>query len=128
MHVGVCRLTLLAGHARSLKDKRQIVRKLKDRVRAKYHVQLSEVGGLDTWQRVVLGFAVVSGERSRAEALIAEIAGFVRAAGERTGEVEIASDEREVVSYPDEPFGDLVAPQAEADDDSWIPAAWKDDG
>jgi uncharacterized protein YlxP (DUF503 family) len=69
MVVAVARVSLVVMHSHSLKEKRAVVRKLKDRIAARYDVRLAEVGGQDTWQRAVLGFAVVGGERRVVESV-----------------------------------------------------------
>jgi uncharacterized protein len=96
--VGVCRLTVLVTYAHSLKEKRGAVRKLKDRVRSKFGVEIAEVGGLDTWQRAVLGFAVVSNERDHVESMLDKVIRFV----EGLGAGELVSDDRDVLVYGDE--------------------------
>jgi len=62
MFVTLVRITLHAPHCHSLKERRAVVRQIKDRVQAKHKVSLAEVGGQDTWQRVDLGFAVVGSD------------------------------------------------------------------
>lgn len=127
MHVGVCRVTLLASHCHSLKEKRVVVRKLKDRVRTRFYVSLAEVGGLDTWQRLVLGFSVVSNDRVKVEGLLAEICRFI----ESCGVADLVSVDREILAYGDSPFGEAPLPirgsnstEPSADED-WIPESWK---
>ena len=64
MHVGVMRLSLTVSGARSLKDKRQVVRRLKDRLRSRFNVAVAELGDHgDLWQRGTL--VVVSVARQR---------------------------------------------------------------
>jgi uncharacterized protein YlxP (DUF503 family) len=63
MFVGLARVTLSIPSAGSLKDKRQVVRKLLDRARAKFNVAAAEVADNDLWQKAVLGFAIVGNER-----------------------------------------------------------------
>src|SRR5439155_14083 len=43
MFVGVLRLTFHIPHARSLKEKRHVVRKFRDRVRARFDVSIAEM-------------------------------------------------------------------------------------
>jgi len=62
MFVGVVRIELHLPGCTSLKDKRSIVRSLKDRLRARLHAAVAEVEFQDLWQRAALGVAVVSGE------------------------------------------------------------------
>jgi len=64
MFVGIARLTLAIPAASSLKDKRQVVRKILDRTRARFNVAAAEVADNDVWQRAVLGFAVVGNDRA----------------------------------------------------------------
>lgn len=63
MFVGIARLTLSIPASGSLKDKRQIVRKVLDRARAKFNVAAAEVDANDLWQKAVLGFTVVGNDR-----------------------------------------------------------------
>ena len=51
MHVGVMRLVLEIPGARSLKDKRQVVRSFKERVKSRLGVSIAEVGHHDKLQR-----------------------------------------------------------------------------
>jgi uncharacterized protein YlxP (DUF503 family) len=53
MIVGVLRLTFHIPHARSLKDKRRVVQKLRDRVRSRFDVSIAEVGAQNLHQRAV---------------------------------------------------------------------------
>jgi uncharacterized protein YlxP (DUF503 family) len=63
MYVAVVRAELHLPHARSLKDKRQVLNRIKDRLRAT-HAAVAEVDHADLWQRSTLGMAVVAGEPS----------------------------------------------------------------
>ena len=71
MFVGVLRLSLRIPSARSLKDRRRVVRSFKDRVQAKLRVSVAEVGALDEHQRAVLGVTVVSADAQRCDELLA---------------------------------------------------------
>lgn len=62
MVVGTLRLTLLLRGAHSLKEKRRVVRGLKDRIRARFNVSVAEVDALDRHQRAELGVAMVSND------------------------------------------------------------------
>ena len=81
MYVGVARISLVVGDAHSLKEKRMVLRRIKDRVRERLHVTVNEVGELDTWQRAELGCAVVSADRGKALALIDEVVRVAMSAG-----------------------------------------------
>lgn len=74
MFVGVLRLTFHIPHARSLKDKRQVVRKFRDRVRAKHDVSIAEVGMQDLHQRAEFGVSVVSSDAATCDAVLEQVA------------------------------------------------------
>jgi uncharacterized protein YlxP (DUF503 family) len=122
--VAICRLTLLASQCHSLKEKRSVIRKIKDRTRARFHLALSEVGAQDTWQRVVLGFALVGSDRAVVENGLGDVVGFIEA----MGLASVAEDEREVLSYGDAPLsgsGFRDEGEPEGMDADWIPESWK---
>ena len=62
MIVGTLRVRLLIREARSLKDKRQVVKSIKDRLRNHFNVSVAEVEAQDSRQLAVLGMALVSNE------------------------------------------------------------------
>jgi uncharacterized protein len=70
MPVGLLTLELHIPHAQSLKDKRQVLRSLKDRLRGKFNVAVAELEHHETWQRSVVGVVTLSNEEHHvAEAL-----------------------------------------------------------
>lgn len=74
MVVGVLRLTFHVPHARSLKEKRAVTRKFRDRVRARFDVSIAEVDAMDLHQRAVFGVAVVSNDGSVCEKILEDVA------------------------------------------------------
>ncbi|MGF1582655.1 MAG: DUF503 domain-containing protein [Gemmataceae bacterium] len=60
MIVGSLSVRLLLRESRSLKQKRQVVRSIKDRLRNGFNVSIAEVDAQDKWQLAVLGMAMVS--------------------------------------------------------------------
>lgn len=69
----MARLTLALGQSRSLKDKRQVVRKVVDRVRARFLVAIAEVDDHDLWQKATLGIAAVGNDMGHVRAQIDEV-------------------------------------------------------
>ncbi|HEV3374367.1 MAG TPA: DUF503 domain-containing protein [Candidatus Acidoferrum sp.] len=67
MTVGLLTLELHIPQAQSLKDKRQIVRSLKDKLRGHFNVAVSELEYHDTWQRSVVGIVTLSNEQQHVE-------------------------------------------------------------
>jgi uncharacterized protein YlxP (DUF503 family) len=68
--IGVLTLELHIEDSHSLKDKRHVVKGLKDRLRHRFNVAVAEIGGQDTWQRSVVAAVTVSGDRSYAEQVL----------------------------------------------------------
>ena len=126
-------MILRASHYHSLKDKRAVFRKLRDRVRSRYHLTVAEVVAQDNWQRIVIGFAVVGSDRISVERTSADIARFI----ERTGLAKLVGDDHELLAYGAGPIGDDEFGLAPGDelgepdegesfaDAEWIPDSWK---
>jgi hypothetical protein len=74
MFVGVLRLTLGIVGARTLKDKRSVVRSFKERVQNRLRVSVAEVGALDDPRRAVFGVACVSGSAAMCDRVLADVA------------------------------------------------------
>ena len=72
MVVGICTFAIHLPLARSLKDKRQVLKSLKDRLR-RHNLSIAEVDGQDVWQRTVLGIAAVADSRAPLERLFEQI-------------------------------------------------------
>jgi uncharacterized protein YlxP (DUF503 family) len=68
--IGVLTLDLRIEHSHSLKDKRQVVRSLKDRLRSKFNVATAELDHQDSWQRAVIGVVTLAGDRGRVEEVL----------------------------------------------------------
>lgn len=70
MTIGVYTFELHLPGARSLKDKRQVVRRLKDRLRSRHNVAVSELADhSDRWQRAALAVVSVATGRDPLERL-----------------------------------------------------------
>ncbi len=92
MFIGVLRLELFIQASQSLKEKRFIVKSVKDRIRNKFNVSIAEVDHLDKWQLAGLGIALVTNERRLIDSSFEEI----RKSIEFRGDVEITSQQMEV--------------------------------
>ncbi|MFH0801537.1 MAG: DUF503 domain-containing protein [bacterium] len=74
MVVGILRMELfLSSGPNSLKEKRHIVKKLKDRILNKFDVSIAEVAEQDLWQKSVLGVAFVSGDKTMVESVLQKV-------------------------------------------------------
>ena len=70
MPIGLLTLELHLPHAHSLKEKRFVVRKIKDRLRARFNVAVAELDHQDLWQRAVLGVVSISSDRASLESVL----------------------------------------------------------
>jgi len=66
-------MELRLENAHSLKDKRQVVRSLKDRLRAKFNVAVAEIDCQDLWQRAVIAAVTVSNDHEFAEKVLRSV-------------------------------------------------------
>jgi hypothetical protein len=71
--VGVLTFELRLEHSHSLKDKRQVVKSLKDRLRARFNVAVAEVGEQEMWQRAIVSAVTVSSDRRVAEEVLQRV-------------------------------------------------------
>jgi len=98
MWVAVLRLELAIPGARSLKDRRQVVRSLKERLISKFNVNCAEVDEAESWVRASLGVTACSNEKQYLEDLANEIS---RYAGQDPGAM-LAHVDRDVFRYESE--------------------------
>ena len=70
MFVGVARFVLQIPGARSLKERRKVVKSFKDRVRARLPVSVAEVGDVERHQVATVAVAVVSRDSSRCQEIL----------------------------------------------------------
>jgi uncharacterized protein YlxP (DUF503 family) len=78
MIVGSLRIRLLVRESRSLKDKRQVVRSIKDRLRNQFNVSVAEVDAQDHRQLAELGVAMVGNEARLVRMTLDEIVRALR--------------------------------------------------
>src|SRR5882672_1842658 len=86
MTIAIARVTMVVGGSHSLKEKRSVVRRVKDLVQQKFNVSIAEVGANDVWQRAVIGLALVGNERRFVESQLDEVLAFIRDKAEVLGE------------------------------------------
>jgi len=101
MFVGVARLTLQISDSGSLKSKRQVLRRITDRLKARFNVSVAEVEDQDLWQRATIALAVVSSDRRHVDEQIQKMIHFV----EEMYVAPLVSRELEILSFGDQLFG-----------------------
>ena len=68
--IGVLTLEIRVENSHSLKDKRQIVKGLKDRLRHKFNVSVAEVDYQDLWQRALVAAVTVASDHAHGERVL----------------------------------------------------------
>ena len=79
MTIGVLQLEIAIHDAMSLKDKRRVVKSIKDRIAHGHNVSIAEVGALDEHRRSILGMAMVSNDSKYIQGALSKLVDFVRA-------------------------------------------------
>ena len=78
MIIGVMEAKFSLPEAHSLKDKRMVVRSLKDRVTGRFNISAAEVGHQDFWKSAHFAFVTVASERKIVDRRLAELLTFLR--------------------------------------------------
>jgi len=71
--IGVLTLELRLENSHSLKDKRHVVKSLRDRLRNKFNVSVAEIDCQDLWQRAVVAAVTVSSDKVQAERVLQSV-------------------------------------------------------
>lgn len=101
MFVCVARVTLQIPDSGSLKAKRQVLRRVSDRVKARFNVSVAEVGDNELWQKAVLAMCVVGNDRRHVNEQMDKILDFV----EQMYVAPVIGRELEILSFGDRLYG-----------------------
>ena len=83
--LGFYQLEIYIPGALSLKEKRFVIKSIKDRIRKKYNVSIAELDGNDKWQKSLLGIAMVSNDSKLIEGSFNKILNLI----DNDGRVEV---------------------------------------
>ena len=73
MPVGVLTLEIQLPHSHSLKEKRAVLRKMRDRLRSRFNVAIAELDHLDAWQAATLGVVSISNSQPLLESVFRQV-------------------------------------------------------
>ena len=73
MPVGVLILEIQLPYSHSLKDKRAVLRKLRDRLRVRFNVAVAEMDHQDVWQHATLGVVSISSSQTLLESAFQQV-------------------------------------------------------
>ncbi len=71
--IGVLTLELRIDHAHSLKEKRSVVKGLKERLRQRFNVSVAEIDYQETWQRSVVAAVTVASDHDHASSVLQSV-------------------------------------------------------
>lgn len=78
MVVGACEVRLVVRASHSLKEKRQAVRSIKDRIASLFNVAIAEVDDQDNLQSIVLGIAAVANDGQFVTSMLQKVVDKIR--------------------------------------------------
>jgi len=84
MIIGVRTFDLNIPGCRSLKEKRFVVKSIRDKIRSRFNVSVAEVDYLDKWQRTAISIATINQNKSYVNGLLDKV-------------LEVVENERRVV-------------------------------
>ena len=73
MPVGVLTLDIRLPYAHSLKDKRAVLQKMRDRLRSRFNVAVAELDYQDAWHQATLGVVSISNSQSLLESVFRQV-------------------------------------------------------
>lgn len=78
MVVGLLKVEVHLPLAQSLKDKRSVLKSLRDQIRGRFNVAVAEVEPNEKWQRAVVGVATLGEDRAHVQGLLTQVTEWLR--------------------------------------------------
>ena len=80
LYIVLISFEVLIEGSSSLKVKRGVINRVKDKIRSRFNASIAEIGYLDKWQRAAMGITLISNEKRKlqkdVDAIQAVLAGF----------------------------------------------------
>ncbi len=92
MIVGTLKLRLVLRESHSLKDKRRVLKSLKDTLSNKFNISVAETDEQDVWQSAEIGVAAVGTDGSFVQSVLTQVVNYVRF----FGGVELVDSQQEI--------------------------------
>ena len=77
MVIGILEMILYLPESHSLKEKRQVVKSIKDKVHNRFNVAIAEIDDLDLWQKAHLGVCSLGNDRSQVNGRLDVVINFI---------------------------------------------------
>ena len=92
MIVGTLKIRLVLREAHSLKDKRRVLKSLKDTLSNKFNISVAETDEQDVWQTTEIGVAAVGTDTPFVQSVLTSVVNYIRF----FGGVELVNSEQEL--------------------------------
>ena len=92
MIVGTLKIRLVLRESHSLKDKRRVLKSLKDTLSNKFNISVAETDEQDVWQTAEIGIAAVGADGEFVQSVLTNVVNYVRF----FGGVELVDSEQEL--------------------------------
>ena len=91
MVIGILQLDLRFADSHSLKEKRMILKSIKDRLRREFNIAVAEIDGQDLWQSARLGVSSIGNDKRYVNGLLSQVERWA----ERQRDAELVSSQME---------------------------------
>lgn len=81
-HVAALTVSIHIPAAQSLKEKRMVLRRIKDKIRARYNVSVAEIAGQTKWQTATLCFAMTGADHAIIRETLDKISATLKGMGD----------------------------------------------
>lgn len=78
MIVGILRVRGLVRQSGSLKEKRRVVKSVKDRLASRFNISIAEVDHLDSHQQIGLGISAVGNDQTFVDQVLTQVMNHIR--------------------------------------------------
>jgi len=78
MIIGLLTVDISIPFNRSLKSKRQVIKSLKDRIRTRFNVAISETDNHDLWQRATFSIATIGTDKRIVNSILSKVNNFIK--------------------------------------------------
>ena len=78
MITGIYKISIHIPGSNSLKDKRQVIKGIKDKIRHNFNVSIAEVDDEELWQKSILGIACVSNQQNHIAEVFSQIINTIK--------------------------------------------------
>jgi len=93
MVIGVLQVELFLHGSQSLKDKRILLKSLKQRLHNNFNVSVSELGFQDKWQKALVGIACIGNENRAIDSMLSDVVNYIN----REKEIELLNYSTELL-------------------------------